>query len=717
MKTILSQFCEDFDGRVRPLLEPLDGFADRVRDLPADSPLSNLLPELVDLRHQLRTLVDKVAEQQAYVIIFGPLKSGKSTLMNALAAAYVSEVTTLPAYPCMVYVANGKEEQFTVTRYDGSLESFDDLESMRSLMETAHGELAGSIREVEGHGEVFDPATHMPRALRRVDVRMPAEPLAESGAVLVDTPGLYSRMKFGYDLMTREFRDSAASAIFVVKTDNLFLEQVFNEFSDLLRLFSRIFLIVNLDGTKQDLQPGGDLGPSLERRDPQRIIDAFESLAMNAELKSAWDEGRLRIYPIDLLQAASQRLRGADETEADEPSLAPFGEFTNDLTHYLNSTEYLTAFLGDSLRQADYLVESLHGVCDSEPVHEMAQGLKKWDAEHERAETLLASVHRLQEFPWDETLARMREDVVQITRERTGELRREIAEAAESALARWYDGDRSYASLVEEDLAGVLGTCRDAMIDKAREVSSTVLSSDVASAMVRRDADDDLARVGLSVSAIARQLEGTVRSAAEDRSVIPEIPTRVIPVRRRLLDWLLLRSPAAVRRAVFGPDDAPTKPIPRIVKQRRLGAARVALGEAIRTRIDIFFAESLKRVTGEVFGAHVAAICRQVEERLGTLETENVVRLTTAENNRAGLVALSADVDGLARTLRDAKSAIGSLAADYGETLPVRDAETVQPPVESAPEESASAGPEAEPLVRAAAAGAAGSGTGETKDG
>jgi ribosome biogenesis GTPase A len=38
------------------------------------------------------------------VLIFGPLKSGKSTLMNAIAAAYVSEVSSLPAYPCLVCV-------------------------------------------------------------------------------------------------------------------------------------------------------------------------------------------------------------------------------------------------------------------------------------------------------------------------------------------------------------------------------------------------------------------------------------------------------------------------------------------------------------------------------------------------------------------------------------------------------------------------------------
>jgi len=690
VKTILSQFGEDFDGRVRPLLEPLDGFAAQLGRLPADSPLTKLLPEVVDLRHQLRSLVEKVAEQQAYVIIFGPLKSGKSTLMNALSAAYVSEVTTLPAYPCMVYVANGSEEQFTVTHYDGSFEAFGDLDSMRELMSTAHGELAGAIREVEGRGEVFDPGVHMPHALRRVDVRMPAEPLAESGAVLVDTPGLYSRMKFGYDLMTREFRDSAASAIFVVKTDNLFLEQVFDEFSDLLRLFSRIFLIVNLDGTKQDLQPDGELGPSLERRDPQRIIDAFESLAMNAEIKSAWEEERLRIYPIDLLKAASHRLRATDsgiepENEEHEGTLASFDDFTADLMHYLNSTEYLTAFLGDSLRQADHLVHGLRAVCASEPVRELEEDLAGWVGDRDHARGLLESVRRLQEFPWSETLARMRDDVVRITRERTGDLRRETAEAAEGALARWYDGDASYSTLIREDLGGVLTTCRDAMIEKARDVSSTVLSSDVAGAMVRREASEDLARVGMSVAAIARQLEGTVRSAAEERSVVPEIPTRLIPVRRRLLDWLLLRGQVSIRRSLFGPDDAPTRPIPRIVKQRRLGAGRVALGEAIRSRIDMFFAETLNRVTGEVFGAHVAAVCRQVEARLASLESENSVRLETAERHRSTLAALRTEVDGLAGTLDEAVGSISRLAAAYGETLPDREAVALDAPAEVAP--------------------------------
>src|SRR5690606_21895934 len=145
--------------------------------------------------------------------------------------------------------------------------------------------------------EPFDPAVHMPHAIRRIDVKVAIEDLVQSKAVLVDTPGLYTRMRFGYDRMTRDFRDSAACAIFIVKTDNLFLEQVFDEFGDLLELFSRIFLIVNVDSTKKDLRPDGTLAPSLEQRDPHAVIHAFEHLAMTPPLQRAVEEGRLNIYP------------------------------------------------------------------------------------------------------------------------------------------------------------------------------------------------------------------------------------------------------------------------------------------------------------------------------------------------------------------------------------------------------------------------------------
>ena len=92
----------------------------------------------------------------------------------------------------------------------------------------------------------------------------------------------------------------------------MFLEQVFTEFTKLLELFSKIFLVVNIDSRKQDLAPDGELVPSLEQQAPDRIIEAFENLTMSAPLKKAANDGRLRIYPVDLLSTASKRLRAAN---------------------------------------------------------------------------------------------------------------------------------------------------------------------------------------------------------------------------------------------------------------------------------------------------------------------------------------------------------------------------------------------------------------------
>ncbi len=103
---------------MRPLVVPLSQSVEAMSAATNGVPGKEIQTALIDLRHQMEVLCDKVAGQQAYVLIFGPLKSGKSTLMNALAASYVSEVTSLPAYPCMIFVSGGKKQEFVVTDYD-----------------------------------------------------------------------------------------------------------------------------------------------------------------------------------------------------------------------------------------------------------------------------------------------------------------------------------------------------------------------------------------------------------------------------------------------------------------------------------------------------------------------------------------------------------------------------------------------------------------------
>lgn len=679
MQTVLSQFCEEFEGRVRPVLEPLDRFAASLAQTQDGTPARSVLPSLLDLRHQLRALTEKVERQQAYVIIFGPLKSGKSTLMNAMSAAYVSEVTTLPAYPCMVYVAHAEQRELVLTRYDGSAERLPDVAAMRATMRAAHGELAEAIRAHEGRGEEFDPSVHLPRAVRRLDVRTPAEQLAGSGAVLVDTPGLYSRMKFGYDLMTRECRDAAASAVFVVKTDNLFLEQVFEEFTELLRLFSRIFLVVNLDSTKQDLQPDGALGPSLEREDPQQIVEAFERLAMNAALKEARDDGRLRIYPIDLLRAASARLRSgtaaaAAAERAGEAAADPsddFARFLDDLTQYLNSTDYLVAFLGDSLRQVRGIIDELGTLSRTEPVVALTRQAEELAFEREQRVARGAALSRLAAFAWDEALAGARDDIERITVERSATARSEAGEQADAALARWFDSDQSFGELLRSGLGGLLDGYREQVATFAHEVTQTVLGSDIAVAAALRERREDLGRSELDLTSVAR---GTLAALAPapQKGEAPklDVPVGVVQVKKTIWDHLLLRSQAAVRRRVLGPDAAPDKPLPRRVKQKRLGATRVVLGEVLRARFARFATEVAKDAVSDAFAHANAAVVGAIRREIEGRRSENAAALERGAERLQSLGRARDDLDALGRAIGQASRDVEDLAGRYGDTSP-----------------------------------------------
>ncbi|GJM20632.1 MAG: hypothetical protein DHS20C15_05470 [Planctomycetota bacterium] len=708
MKTLLSVFCNEFDGVVRPVLAPLTKAADTLNQVSDKAALRSLLPTVLDVRHHLSSLADKVAEQQAYVLIFGPLKSGKSTLMNALSGAYVSEVTTLPAYPCMVYVSHADQVSFEVTRYTGESEEFRDMDSMRTLMEWAHNELAERIREVEGRAkqppalssgdadlrdaalseeasdapvsestevEEFDPATHIPQAIRRIDVRLPANHLERSSAVLVDTPGLYSRMKFGYDRMTREFRNTASCAIFVVKTDNLFLEQVFDEFGQLLDLFSRIFLVVNIDSTKRDLFPDGELGPSLETSDPDRIITAFENLSMTAPLKQAVDEGRLRIYPVDLLQAASQRLRGEDNDDAassEEPvGLANFHAFQSDLTDYLNSTDYMSAFLGDSLRQARGLLGEVDQACQRDEVSNLASQVASLGTEAEQLAATEHAITRLEACGWDDCFSALGDDLTAIAGGRVDKLRDSCSIALADAVDEWFHQDSSFQDLIDDALRPLLSRAREDLAETARGVLSTVAGSESAGASLPDELVRDIQNVGLDLGALGRRSLGSIEPAQGLAGARLRISTEQVPVRKGLFDYLFFRGRGAVRQRLLGPAAAPSKLITSQAKQRRLGdPGRDALQDAIEDAFDNFFDEALDHLSTKVLEMYVVAVRKSVKTSLRKSRDSNGLRKATVDRKLEELRRVESALREVSSAVDTANASLLELSTRYGSTDP-----------------------------------------------
>jgi len=671
MRTLLGQFCEAFDDVVRPLLEPLAGASDALGGSKDPSRTRNVRAELMDLKHELEILADKVAEQQAYVLLFGPLKSGKSTLMNALAGAYVSEVSSLPAYPCMVYLSHADERVFYVTRYDGRTERFTDPSALYVHVSRAHGELAERIRAAEERGEAFDPSLHFPEAIRKVDVRIPAGELEESGAVLVDTPGLYSRMKFGYDRMTREFRNAASCAIFIVKSDNLFLEQVFEEFEDLLDLFSRIFLVVNLDTSKRDLSPDGTLVPSLEQEDPLRIIDAFENLAMSAPLKEAAEQGRLRIYPVDILRAASHRLGGAASDEKPAHGQANFEAFLRDLTEYLNSTDYLVAFLGDSLRRAHTLLGDLSRVLDHSEVEQLRGRADELDAKRQDVQRRRGAAQRLVAYDWRASFAELDEKLAPSIRDKARAVSSQTERDLDQVLERWFGSDASFETLVEDDLVPRLARYQEDLASFVEATLEEEVRPGTAGLLLPTDVSADLYSAGLDMSKVGEHSLSSLDRGGLHSKIQRPLSIEQVPVRRTLVDWLFFRSLDKVRRNLFGDAMTPSARVSVEQKHARLGTEAK---EAMRRELDLFkgrfFHSTVQRVHQHLIGRYADAAVdrmrRLVTERESILGDELDRAVASLMEHRRLLAHLSSLRTLAART----QAGVDELQERYARTKP-----------------------------------------------
>lgn len=665
MKTLLSQFCDDFQLALAPLLPRLKDFSERIGQERPSAPGRSggqrgpLIPReqvagFREVNLRFKALSDKVSEQQAYVLIFGPLKSGKSTLMNAISGSYVSEVTALPAYPCMVYVGHAPKLEFLVTRYSGDTQTFGSSASMRLQIGRDHADLADRIREEERSGRDFDPALHFPAAIRRIDVRVPAPELKQSGAVLVDTPGLYSRMKFGYDRMTREFRDAAACAIFVVKTDNLFLEQVFDEFSDLLQLFSRIFLVVNLDGNKKDLKPDGTLAPSLEREDPVRIIEAFETLSMTSPLKGAIEEGRLRIYPVDLLQAASDRLRARQPGAETVTPRGDFELFIHDLSEYLNSTDYLVAFLGDSLKQADLLLDEGERLCRHQSVRSLMVKAEDLRREKRHQQEQLAAIDRLAGENWTKGFAAFDNGVAQAAANASGKLEDQCRRGLDNALRSWFQSDRSVRELVERELTPLLSGFQAELAGEVEQKLRGMAGAAHAGAELSKECVADLANLRLRLEDFSSDGLVTLTPRAAVQAEQPELDVSTIPVKKGLLDWILFRSEAAVRRRLLGGDGSGRSAIPRHIKEKRLGEAGLQhLSDELEGHLDGWFKAQAKRIAGQLAGDYRKPLLAAL---LGRLETKRF----EAKQEHGAIQSQLDELDQASQTLAEIEVELGA---------------------------------------------------------
>jgi len=200
------------------------------------------------LQESFKMLTGRLRHPEVRILILGPLKSGKSTLMNVICEhASVSQVNPLPAYPCTVEVRDiernnqliaAEKECCTFYRNGVPLEPMaleSGLQHLNELLEDY----------IERPGQ---PETRYDKVVQKINLLPSSDmPPENRYTVLIDSPGLFfSNHAYSADV-DKEFEE-ADVVIFVVRQEQLFFESV----NDYLKKFSteakhrRGFILVNI---------------------------------------------------------------------------------------------------------------------------------------------------------------------------------------------------------------------------------------------------------------------------------------------------------------------------------------------------------------------------------------------------------------------------------------------------------------------------------------
>ena len=686
MQTEAQKFCESFARQLVPfgarldrVISTLSGSMGQI-DLEC---LSEIRSALRDVQFRYTALQERVENQQAYLLILGPLKSGKSTLMNAISGAYVSEVSSLPAYPALVYVKNGDQPRYLATDYNGDTREFADGSHMCSEIQLEHKRLADTLLEMERTGQEFEPMVHYPEAIKHLNVEVPAKALSSSGTVLIDTPGLYSRMKFGYEQVTREFRNTAACAIFVVKGDNLFFEKVFDEFEDLLKSFNRIFLVANIDKSKRDLQADGSLSTSLESAEPGQVIEAFKSLSTSATLRQAIDDERLIIYPIDLLSAASKRLADADLTDTEsvygapeelwaEEDIAPerhngFDHFLTDLTDYLNSSQYIKDFMSDSLRMADELSRKTVELADSEAAEKMLDSCADLRASIAKKHDQLDAIAKLKEIDWSGAFWHLEEEKKRLLTALDEEHTRLISSLG-LGLSAWEQTDGSWQELIDRHLKVILANEIRRGANLILEQIGSLLGGYSGGARLNMFQMGRLHQAGLQIE---EHLPPLLQGLGQEIEIsVPELTLQQneIPLKRSLIDMVLFRKRAKVCEKFFGVDG--NRQIPSGKKRKRLaGAAEGFLKVQLSSQIREQLPELQRRYISEVLDLYQQQFILMIQQQADLLRETVLQEIDDCQESLKSLMITIGMLEGTKASAQNLTETLDLIQADFAINL------------------------------------------------
>lgn len=678
-RTELSLFGQAFARVLEPLQSELAEGAERLRrqrggELPfAPGALAASFETSAD---EMRGLLGRVAAERSRVFVFGPAKSGKSTLLAALAGAYGPEVSLRPGYPCVQRMAHGDEPGAVMVHFDGTTGRVWEPASLRLVLRRAQDDLAQAARRARERKEPFDGPRQARNAVRRIDRRVNADLLERTASELYECPAIRGPLFPDYPSMLVGENEGACAALFVVRPEQLWDAASFEGVETLLEVFEHLTVVVNLDRRGQDLTATGERMAGPEREEPVRLVDAFQMLIPSAPLEAALSSGKARLFVVDALDAAARRIQRPSEDDADGPQGLRLTDVLSRLSEQVDEHPAFKTFLQSVLRRGRECLGEARELLSSPGLSELERAEQTAEAERQARQRIDEALRRLldrKRHAWEgETLfVALREKLAARATMRAQELAREIAPALGEAIDDWYDSDESLEDLAQKRLAPRIS---DAATELSRYLDG-LLRAQLADRTLATSLSKELER---DVEEARVDLALLLRPAADDLPAAPPGPdprpieSEQVPVRPSFGQRLSFRSEADVRRALFGPPELPGKPIPAEDKEKRLAKeAHRVLRKGAESRAATHLVERARALVTDRWSAAVRAFAHGLDQHV---ERE----LARLERPLHELAARVAELRGLNRSIESLREATESAARGL-EELAVRFPAAVAP--------------------------------------
>jgi ribosome biogenesis GTPase A len=284
-----------------------------------------------EITNRLSILRGRLKRPEVRILILGPLKSGKSTLMNVLTVnPRVSQINQLPAYPCVVEVRDidrGEDETSgetsTFYKHGTSEEPIALAEGVKKLDTLLHDYICDGKSALI----MYD------RVVQKVNLSLTQEDL---NLVLVDSPGLIFGKK-GYSEETQNLLTESDVVIFVIRPEQLFFQIIEEYLNNFVQHAAnrRVFILVNATTRAKTLK--NDVFVDCDQIEMKKeLLEYFykhiAGTELNAELRI---ESNISVHFADLYVAGAASFDGDGSAKAQYTPLSDTRVSVERIQNYL----------------------------------------------------------------------------------------------------------------------------------------------------------------------------------------------------------------------------------------------------------------------------------------------------------------------------------------------------------------------------------------------